>query len=56
VFTNTPAVLQPEILVFRAHENFDDEGRLTDERTREFVGRLLEALASHARMHRAAGG
>jgi chromate reductase, NAD(P)H dehydrogenase (quinone) len=55
VFTQTPAVLQPEILVFRAHEKFDAEGRLTDEKTREFIGRLLRELGRHARMLRAAG-
>jgi chromate reductase len=45
VFTETPALLQPEILVYRAAEKFDAEGRLVDEKTREFVGRLLLALA-----------
>lgn len=42
VFTNTPAMLQPEILVSRAHEKFDDQGRLTDEKTRQFLGKYLE--------------
>ena len=45
VFTDTPALPQPEVLVFRAHEKFDADGRLTDEQTRVFVGRLLAALA-----------
>ena len=54
VFTGTRALLQPEILVYRAHQKFDDEGRLTDEKTREFVGRLLEELAAWTR--RLAGG
>ena len=49
VFTGTPALLQPEILVYRAHEKFDGEGRLTDERTREFVGKLLRGLADWTR-------
>jgi chromate reductase len=44
VFTQTHAVLQPEVLVARAHEKFDAEGRLTDEPTRKFVRQLLEAL------------
>src|ERR671914_3099767 len=34
VFTNTPALTQPEILVFRAHEKFDADGNLVDEPTR----------------------
>lgn len=44
VFTGTPALLQPEILVYRAREKFDAEGRLTDEKTREYVGKLLRRL------------
>ena len=35
---------QPEILVFRAHEKFDAEGRLTDEATAKYLQRYLEAL------------
>jgi chromate reductase, NAD(P)H dehydrogenase (quinone) len=46
VFTQTLAVLQPEVLVAKAHEKFDAEGRLTDEPTRKFVRQLLEALAA----------
>jgi chromate reductase len=49
VFTDTPVLLQPEILVFRANEKFDAEGRLTDERTRNAVVRLLEGLADWTR-------
>jgi chromate reductase len=45
VFTDTPTLPQPEVLVFRAHEKFDAEGRLTDEATRRFVGLLLRRLA-----------
>jgi chromate reductase len=44
VFTQTLALLQPEVLVTKAHEKFDKEGRLTDEATRGFVRKLLEAL------------
>jgi chromate reductase, NAD(P)H dehydrogenase (quinone) len=49
VFTQTPALLQPEILVYRAAEKFDAEGRLVHERTREFIARLLVELASWTR-------
>ena len=48
VFTDTPVLPQPEILVYRAQEKFDAEGRLTDEKTREYVGRLLRGLADWA--------
>jgi chromate reductase, NAD(P)H dehydrogenase (quinone) len=38
------AVLQPEVLVFRAHQKFDDEGQLIDEDTGKFVSQLLDEL------------
>lgn len=41
VLTNTPAMLRPEVLVGRAHERFDAEGRLTDETTRRFLSDFL---------------
>jgi chromate reductase len=41
--TNSP-VLQPEVLVGRAHEKFDAEGRLADATTRKIVARLLGAF------------
>src|SRR5687767_7066918 len=44
VFTQTLALLQPEVLVAKAHEKFDEGGRLTDEATRGFVKKQLEAL------------
>src|SRR3954464_3493195 len=43
-FTNSYCMPQPEILVFRAHEKFDAEGRLTDEKTRELLGQFLAAF------------
>lgn len=45
VFTQTHAMLSPEVLVARAQEKFDASGRLTDEATRKFVGQLLQAFA-----------
>ena len=42
VFTNTFAMIQPEVLVSRAHEKFDKTGRLTDESTRSFLAKFLE--------------
>jgi chromate reductase len=49
VFTQTPALLQPEILVYRAHEKFDADGNLTDAKTREFIGLFLRHLADWTR-------
>ena len=47
-FTNSYWMPQPEILVFRAHEKFDGEGRLTDAKTRELLGKYLAAFAAWA--------
>jgi chromate reductase, NAD(P)H dehydrogenase (quinone) len=49
VFTQTYALLQPEVLVPLAPEKFSAEGRLTDEPTRQRVRALLEALADWTR-------
>lgn len=43
-FTNSYCMPKPEILVYRAHEKFDDSGNLTHERTREFLHDYLEEL------------
>jgi chromate reductase len=48
-FTNSFCMPQPEVLVFRAHEKFDAEGRLTDEATGKFLGLYLEAFAAWVR-------
>jgi chromate reductase len=48
-FTNSYCMPQPEVLVARAHEKFDAEGRLTDEATREFLGRFLSAFEAWVR-------
>jgi chromate reductase len=45
VFTNTYALLQPEVLVARAHEKFDADGRLTDQSTRDFLKTFLAEFA-----------
>ncbi|HVS02448.1 MAG TPA: NADPH-dependent FMN reductase [Thermoanaerobaculia bacterium] len=46
VFTNSPAMPQPEILVYRAGEKFDDQGRLVHDATRQYLGRFLAAFAA----------
>jgi chromate reductase, NAD(P)H dehydrogenase (quinone) len=45
VFTNTYALLQPEVLVARAHEKFDADGRLVEQATRNFLGTFLQQFA-----------
>jgi chromate reductase len=49
VFADTPVLPQPEVLVYRAKDKFDEKGRLTDEKTREYVGKLLAALSDWTR-------
>jgi chromate reductase len=48
-FTNSFAMPQPELLVFRANEKFDSEGRLTDETTRQLLQKFLQAFAAWIR-------
>jgi len=48
-FTNSYCMPQPELLVFRAHEKFDAEGRLTDAATAEHLARYLAAFAEWVR-------
>ena len=49
--TNTYALLQPEVLVGRAHEKFDTDGRLIHQETRDvlatFLQRFTELIALH---------
>jgi chromate reductase, NAD(P)H dehydrogenase (quinone) len=46
VLTNTPVMLQPEVLVGRAQERFDPGGGLTDEPTRRFLSLFLDQFAA----------
>ena len=43
-FTNSYCMPRPEILVYQAHKKFDDQGELTDEKTKEYLVKYLEAL------------
>lgn len=49
VFTNMLPVNKPEVMIGRAHEKFDAQGRLVDERSRESIRALLESLAAWTR-------
>jgi chromate reductase len=56
VFTNSPVMMQPEILVRQAREKFDSTGRLTDEPTRQILATFLQELVRWiARFPRASG-
>ena len=51
VFTNTYALLQPEVLVGRAHEKFDADGRLVHQATRDFLGTFLQRFTDLIALH-----
>jgi chromate reductase len=51
VFTDTYALLQPEVLVGRAHEKFDPNGRLVHQVTRDFLATLLQRFADLIALH-----
>lgn len=48
-FTNSYAMPQPELLVFKAHEKFDADGRLIDDVTRQYLASFLTAFAAWIR-------
>jgi chromate reductase len=48
-FTNSYAMPQPELLVFRAHEKFDADGHLVDVATRERLTAYLSAFEAWVR-------
>jgi chromate reductase len=45
VFLNVPAMPQPEAYIGNAAALFDDKGALTNESTREFMRKFLQAFA-----------
>jgi len=46
---NMPVVSQPEVMIGQAAQRFDQDGRLTDEATRQHIQKLLETLVRLAR-------
>jgi chromate reductase len=49
VFLDMHALNQPEVMIANAAQRFDDRGRLTDEKTRELIGKQLQGLVALAR-------
>ncbi|HKU43012.1 MAG TPA: NADPH-dependent FMN reductase [Polyangiales bacterium] len=45
VFLNVPALQQPEVYIGGADKRFDSAGKLTDEGTRDFLGKFMNAYA-----------
>jgi chromate reductase len=50
VFTDSYAMIQPELRVPLAGEKFDENGRLLDEELRERLGLFLVALVDWAKL------
>jgi chromate reductase len=44
VALDMPVVVQPEVMIGNGAERFDKAGHLTDERSRQLIGKLLQAL------------
>ena len=41
----------PSVMIGQAAAKFDEQGRLTDQATREIIGQMLVALADWTRLH-----
>jgi chromate reductase len=49
VFLDIHALNQPEVMIAKAAERFDEQGNLTDSSTEERIRKLLEALVAWTR-------
>ncbi len=56
LWTDSRVVVKPEVIVFRAHERFDDRGELVDLETGSLLEQLLAALRQTIEHGRAARG
>ena len=44
IFLNAPVLNQPEVMVIHAHERFDANGKLVDQKTQQIIVQQLEAF------------
>lgn len=56
VALDMPTVVQPEVMIGNAAERFDPDGRLTDERSRQLIRKLLSTLVQLEKSARRAKG
>lgn len=49
VTLNMPALNKPEVLIADASERFDDQGNVTDQKTKDHIKKLVEALVNWTR-------
>jgi chromate reductase len=52
VYSDAPCMNQPEVLIPRAHERFDGEGKLVDESTRQLLTRFATAMVAFVGRYR----
>jgi chromate reductase len=52
LYSDSPCLSQPEVLIPRAHERFDAEGRLTDASTRVLLERFGSAMVAFVQRYR----
>src|SRR5262249_60494377 len=52
VYSDSPCLNQPEVLIPRAHERFDNAGRLIDASTRELLAKFATAMLGFVARHR----
>jgi chromate reductase len=52
LFSDSPCLSQPEVLIPRAHERFDADGRLTDASTHRLIERFAAALVAFVERNR----
>lgn len=52
LYSDSPCLSQPEVLIPRAHERFDAEGRLTDPSTRLLLEKFGTAIVAFVERHR----
>ena len=53
LYSDSPCLSQPEVLIPRAHERFDADGQLTDPSTRMLLERFGIAMVAFVQRHRA---
>jgi len=51
LYSDSPCLSQPEVLIPRAHERFDAEGKLTDNSTRMLLERFGVAMLAFVQRH-----
>jgi chromate reductase len=49
IYMNAQILHRPEVFIAAAHNKFDDQGNLTDDKTREQLQALMDALVTHTR-------